>query len=839
MNNSKIPLILVVDDDQVSLQLTKGILSSSGYDIATAASGRDALFTLREVKPDLILLDVMMPEMNGYDVCSRLKEDKEIAFIPVIFVTALEEEQDKAKAFAVGGADYLVKPINREMLCKTVNKHLQTKSNWNNLKREIPSWDIAQTLNFTQFKDFLGMKLNLPLSKREKLSRIKVSEIYSAAKNFNLSAAEIVQYIAQFSGMNYLPAINPASIQLGKLPTPFCQKNNIVPIKDESGRDVFILSNPFDWELLDLLKTSFKDQPYHLAVTNPSAISSLFIDEGLEKVLGEEDKEMEEQLMMSSAQTSEQEIAKHPIISIANSMLSSAVAERASDIHIEPKEEQNVIRFRVDGDLNEMFSIKKRTGAMLISRLKVLANMDIAEKRKPQDGAFTAVIDNKTYILRLATTSTIHGESLIIRLLNAYEKPKDLEQLGMTTDQSRILTNLANRNQGLILVVGPTGSGKTTTIYSILNKIDYKSRSIVSVEDPVEYRIPFINQEQVKEKGKVTFEALLKSVVRQDPDILFLGEIRDNYSATTVMNFASTGHLSVSTLHTTNATTAIFRLERLEIDRGTMADSFIGIVAQRLLKKLCPHCRKIVSISEEETKMLSSFITEIPQKVAHPVGCLKCNNTGYYGREGVYEIINFDPELSEMVRSNVPISEMRCFAYKRGDYLISHHALEKLKNFVFPPKDVYEKILVEEVGLQKLTPKTIVPGMPPGQEKRKEKRRILVVEDDVVTRTLLAKILESEGYTPMLAKDGIDALLHMEKSDYDLILSDVDMPNLDGFKVLEMKDQMGIKTPVIFLTSKSDPEDERRGFELGAMDYIKKPIQREILLLRIKKVVEK
>ena len=839
MNNSKIPLILVVDDDQVSLQLTKGILSSSGYDIATAASGRDALFTLREVKPDLILLDVMMPEMNGYDVCSRLKEDKEIAFIPVIFVTALEEEQDKAKAFAVGGADYVVKPINREMLCKTVNKHLQTKSNWNNLKREIPSWDIAQTLNFTQFKDFLGMKLNLPLSKREKLSRIKVSEIYSAAKNFNLSAAEIVQYIAQFSGMNYLPAINPASIQLGKLPTPFCQKNNIVPIKDESGRDVFILSNPFDWELLDLLKTSFKDQPYHLAVTNPSTISSLFIDEGLEKVLGEEDKEMEEQLMMSSAQTSEQEIAKHPIISIANSMLSSAVAERASDIHIEPKEEQNVIRFRVDGDLNEMFSIKKRTGAMLISRLKVLANMDIAEKRKPQDGAFTAVVDNKTYILRLATTSTIHGESLIIRLLNAYEKPKDLEQLGMTTDQSRILTNLANRNQGLILVVGPTGSGKTTTIYSILNKIDYKSRSIVSVEDPVEYRIPFINQEQVKEKGKVTFEALLKSVVRQDPDILFLGEIRDNYSATTVMNFASTGHLSVSTLHTTNATTAIFRLERLEIDRGTMADSFIGIVAQRLLKKLCPHCRKIVSISEEETKMLSSFITEIPQKVAHPVGCLKCNNTGYYGREGVYEIINFDPELSEMVRSNVPISEMRSFAYKRGDYLISHHALEKLKNFVFPPKDVYERILVEEVGLQKLTPKTIVPGMPPGQEKRKEKRRILVVEDDVVTRTLLAKILESEGYTPMLAKDGIDALLHMEKSDYDLILSDVDMPNLDGFKVLEMKNQMGIKTPVIFLTSKSDPEDERRGFELGAMDYIKKPIQREILLLRIKKVVEK
>lgn len=839
MNNSKSPLILIVDDNQVTLQLTKRILSDSGYDVATAISGRDALFALRKVKPDLILLDVMMPEMNGYEVCSRLKEDKEIAFIPVIFVTALEEERDKATAFAVGGADYLVKPIDKDTLRKTIDKHLKTKSYWNNLKREISSWDIAQPLNFTQFKDFLGKKLNLPLNKREELSRIKVSEIYCAAKDFSLSATQIVQYIAQFSGMNYLPAINLESLQLGKLPTPFCQKNNVVPIKDDSGKDVFVLSNPFDWELLDLLKTSFKNQTFHLAITNPGAISSLFIDRGLEKVLDEDEQKTEEQVMTSAAQDSEKEIAKHPIISIANSILSSAVAERASDIHVEPKEEQTVIRFRIDGDLNEMFSIKKKTGVMLISRLKVLANMDIAEKRKPQDGAFTAVVDNKTYILRLATTSTIHGESLIIRLLNAYEKPKDLEELGMTDDQSRILINLANRNQGLILVVGPTGSGKTTTIYSILNKIDYEAQSVISVEDPVEYRIPFINQEQVREKGKVTFEALLKSVVRQDPDVLFLGEIRDNYSATTVMNFASTGHLSLSTLHTTNATTAIFRLERLEVERGTMADSFVGIVAQRLLKKLCPHCREIVPISKEETKMLSSFTNEIPQKVAHPIGCPKCNNTGYYGREGVYEIINFDPEFSEMVRSDVPISEIRSFAYKRGDYLISHHALEKLKNFVFPPKDVYEKILVEEVGLQKLTPKIIAPAAPPGQEKRGERGRILVVEDDVVTRTLLARLLESEGYTPILAKDGIDALLHMEKSDYDLILSDVDMSNLDGFKVLEMKNQMGIKTPVIFLTSKTDPEDEKRGFELGAMDYIKKPIQREILLLRIKKVIEK
>jgi len=842
IKNSERPLILTVDDDQVTLQLMERMLSDRGYNVATANSGRSAFITLTKAKPDLILLDVMMPEMNGYEVCSKLKENKETAFIPVVFVTALGEKQDKAKAFSAGGADYLVKPLNNETLLETISKHLKTKSRWNNFSKETSLQDIAQPLNFTQFKNFLWKKINLSLHKREELSRIKVSEIYSAANILNLTTAELVHYIVEFSGKNYLPKINPESIQLGKLPTLFCEKHNVIPIKDNSDRDVFVISNPFDWELLDLLKSSFNNKPYELAIANSNTIASLFIDESLEKEEAlsiKENQEMEELTMTATASISELEIANHPIVSIANSILNSAVVERASDIHIEPKEAHTIVRFRIDGDMREMFTVKKRTGTMLLSRLKVLANINIAEKRKPQDGATTAIINNKTYSLRLATTSTVHGESLIIRLLNAYTKPKDLIELGMTDKQSDILTQLTNRTQGLILVVGPTGSGKTTTIYSILNEIDYINRSIVSVEDPVEYRIPFINQEQVTETGKVTFDALLKSVVRQDPDVLFLGEIRDNYSATTAMNFASTGHLSITSLHTTNATTAIFRLERLGIDRGTMAESFIGIAAQRLLKKLCTRCKEIVPISEEERKMLSPFTTEIPLKVAHPVGCPKCNNTGYYEREGIYEVMNFDADISEKVRSNIPASEIRSFAHERGDYLISHHALEKINSFIFSPKDVYEKVLVEEVGIHKLISKTIAAHTQPDVEKREEKRRILIVEDDTVTRTLLARLLEKSGYDITLAKDGIDALLRMGKGEYDLILSDVNMPNLNGFKLLEMKNQKGIETPVIFLTSMMGPEDEQKGFELGAMDYIKKPIQKDILLLRVKNVIEK
>ena len=842
MKKSERPLILIVDDDQVILQLIEKILSDSGYSVATADNGRNALLALNRAKPDLILLDVMMPEMNGYEVCSRLQENQETAYIPVIFVTALGDEQNKAKAFSAGGADYLVKPVSRDTLLKTVAKHLITKFSWNKFKKETSPWDIAQPLNFTKFKDSLAKKIDLPPARREELSQIKVSELYSGSNNFNLNATELTRHIAEFSGLNYLPKIDPESVQLGKMPKLFCKKNNLIPIKGESGKDIFVISNPFDWELLDLLESSFKNKSYDLALADPNTITSLFIDESLEKEEVppiKDGEEIEKPSKESAASFSEQEKAEHPIISIANSMLKSAANERASDIHIEPKEGDTVVRFRIDGDVKEKFTIKKEKGVRLISRFKVLANMDIAEKRKPQDGALAAIIDNKTYNLRLATTSTIYGESLIIRLLDVYAKAKELQELGMTDEQSNTLIHLANRNQGLILVVGPTGSGKTTTIYSLLHKIDYNNRSIVSVEDPVEYRIPFINQEQVREKGKVTFEALLKSVVRQDPDVLFLGEVRDNYSATTAINFASTGHLTITSLHTSNTTTAIFRLERLGIDRKAMADSFIGIIAQRLLKKLCPYCKETVPISEEERKMLLSFTAEIPLKVAHPVGCSKCNNTGYYGREGIYEILDFDRQISEAVRSNITISDIRSLARKRGDHLISHHALDKVKKLIFPPKDVYENVLVEETSFQKVTPEIIVPQAQLPGKKKGDKGRILVAEDDKVPRALITRLLENSGYIVTIAEDGIDALLRMGEASYDLILSDINMPNLDGFKLLEMKNQKSIETPVIFITGSSSSEDKKKGFELGAADYIKKPIDKEALLLSVKNVIEK
>jgi len=454
-------------------------------------------------------------------------------------------------------------------------------------------------------------------------------------------------------------------------------------------------------------------------------------------------------------------------------------------------------------------------------------------------GVIAAIIGNRTFNLRVASTSTPNGESVVIRVLEPYAKPKDLKEPGMTDKQVNTIVNLANRNRGVILIVGPTGSGKTTTIYSLLYKTDWETRSLISVEDPVEYRMPFANQQQVNEKGGVTFDALLKSAVRQDPDILFMGEVRDQYSAKMSMDFASTGHLTITTLHTSNATAAIFRLERLGVERGAMADTILDVVAQRLLKKLCPHCKKIVSISKKEIDMISPFTDVIPSQVAHPVGCPECNNTGYFGREGVYEILEFDAEISGMVRSNIPISEIRSIARKRGDYLISQHAVEKTRNLIFTPEDVYENILIEDLELEWSKPEKAAPETATPSTKKAGQKSILIVDDDEDTRKLIARHLENQGYRVTIFEDGIDALLCLAKKSFDLILSDVNMPNLDGFKFLEMINQKELEVSVIFLSSRDRAEDERKGLELGAMDYIKKPIQKEILLLRVKSALEK
>jgi len=263
-----------------------------------------------------------------------------------------------------------------------------------------------------------------------------------------------------------------------------------------------------------------------------------------------------------------------------------------------------------------------------------------------------------------------------------------------------------------------------------------------------------------------------------------------------------------------------------------MADVVLGIVAQKLLKKLCPHCKEVRPLSDEDRALLAAFYRrELPQKTAHPVGCVRCGHSGYMGREGVYEVIEFDGDIAALVRAGKPIAEIRDFAKKRGDYLISDHAMDKVRAQIFSFREVYEKVLAEEPELNegKKEPNRVPAGV----------SKVLIVEDDPDSAALIERFLKGAGIEADKSTDGIEALLALGRERYDLILSDVEMPNLDGFKLVEMKKQKGIDTPVLFLTGRTSPEDEARGLELGAVDYIRKPIEKGVLLLRVKNALSR
>jgi general secretion pathway protein E len=339
-----------------------------------------------------------------------------------------------------------------------------------------------------------------------------------------------------------------------------------------------------------------------------------------------------------------------PIIKLINAMLSEAIKEGASDIHIETFENALQIRFRVDGVLREVLKPNRKLASLLVSRIKVMAKLDIAEKRIPQDGRISLRIGGRAVDVRVSTMPTGHGERVVLRLLDKNAARLDLQDLGMTDVNRHAFSQLIEKPHGIILVTGPTGSGKSTTLYAGLTQIDERERNILTVEDPIEFAIEGIGQTQVNTKVDMTFARGLRAILRQDPDVVMVGEIRDLETAQIGVQASLTGHLVLSTLHTNTAAGAITRMEDMGVEPFLLSSSLLGVLAQRLVRTLCPHCRESHLPSEEECTLLD-LPSDNQQVIYHPKGCKECNFKGYRGRTGIHELLVVDDTVRELIHN--------------------------------------------------------------------------------------------------------------------------------------------------------------------------------------------
>jgi len=338
-----------------------------------------------------------------------------------------------------------------------------------------------------------------------------------------------------------------------------------------------------------------------------------------------------------------------PIIRLLNAILAESLKENASDIHIEPYEKESLVRFRLDGVLSTVLKPSTQITPLLISRIKVMSKLDIAEKRLPQDGRMSVKLGGRSIDLRISTMPSSHGERVVMRLLDKDAGKLQVDDLGMPKDTSDQLDDLIRRPHGIILVTGPTGSGKTTTLYAALQKMDRQGRNIMTVEDPVEYDLPGISQTQINLRAGMTFARGLKAILRQDPDVILIGEIRDGETAEIATQSSLTGHLVLSTLHTNTAAGAITRLQDLGVDSFLLASTVRGILSQRLLRRLCLSCRQPVEPNEFNRELLN---LDVGKTIYEAGGCPKCNSTGYAGRQALFELVTVDAALQKLIHEN-------------------------------------------------------------------------------------------------------------------------------------------------------------------------------------------
>lgn len=566
--------------------------------------------------------------------------------------------------------------------------------------------------------------------------------------------------------------------------------------------------------------------------------------------------------------------AERPIIKLVDHIVAEGIQSRASDIHLESQEGGVVVNYRIDGVLRQSMMLPRAVGIPLVSRIKIMADLDIADRLRPQDGRARVLVNGTRVDLRISTLPASTGEKVVIRILDSRATVMTLDGLGLAQrDQERILT-LLNLREGIVLVTGPTGSGKTTTLYAGLRLIQGRNVNIVTVEDPVEYKMTGIVQVQVNEKAGLTFAAALRSILRQDPDVVLVGEIRDRETATIAIQASLTGHLVLSTLHTIDAASAVARLIDIGIEPFKIAAALKGVIAQRLLRRLCKHCK--APATTEAPKHLQRWFPTV-EGTFSAAGCDECGNTGYRGRLAIQEILITDAEVERRISASDSTERIADAARRAGmrtmwESGVEHvHAgetdVEELLRVLEVPTDGHEArsqaartVAPTPAGSSRAATPTTSSAVKPqskgsflpedvlelvddlsGGGKKGGRQSVLLVEDEEPLRLVLKDLLEREGYQIYEARDGVQALDEVDRHAPDVVVLDLNLPRLDGYAVLKhLRARANTASlPVLVLTAKGDEDSEVKVFESGANDFIAKPFRPRALSARLKALLRK
>jgi len=684
-----------------------------------------------------------------------------------------------------------------------------------------------------------------------------------------------------------LAQLDPAAKE--RVPEQVARRYHILPLRATDSYLEVATANPFDLDAEKALAfaTAREIRMFLLAPSKiAERLDELYRPEkAVDKLLeGMENSAELVQLQDSLAPdeitiaASEAEASQRPVVRLVDLIISEGILARASDIHIEPEEGGVAVRYRIDGVLRQVMKIPRQAGLPLISRIKIMSSLDIADRLRPQDGRARVAVNGQPIDLRVSTLPAALGEKVVIRILDSRATVKALDSLGLNSNETAGIKRLLENHEGIILVTGPTGSGKTTTLYSCINQIKSEGVNIVTVEDPVEYRMQGIVQVQVQEKAGLTFASALRSILRQDPNVVLIGEIRDRETAQIAVQASLTGHLVLSTLHTNDAANAVTRLVDIGVEAYKIAAALRGVMAQRLMRKLCPTCKEVWM--ETPPDRLRKWIPK-GTPLYRAAGCPDCAMTGYRGRFSIVEVLTVSAEVERRIAAGETAEHIAGAARRGGmkglwDSGLEHvlrgeSTLDELTRVVdIPQEDDHPP---DAGGARRSTgggkpQRAVSPGAAIGfaepapsvapeeltahfellEEPEPPRisgphglpaRKVLLVDDEDSLRKVVKDLLERDGYIVSEARDGVQALDQVDRVGPDIIVLDLNMPGLDGYGVLShlRSRPATADIPVIVLTAKSDEDNEVRVFELGADDFLTKPFRARALSARLEAVL--